>query len=102
MTAPGENLEFYPSTHYKKKVSGAPVIEAAVEAAIGNGAYSAVAVAGPVREMLVLAGAATVVVFFARRGNSIGLIGIFQADEDSLIKRKRAELKKLFGKEGRP
>ena len=96
MVAPGDNLDFHGSPAYLSRIKEVPEIHAAVLAALKNHPLSGTVVAGRAKELRIEAGGRVYAVFIARRGNSIGLIGIYDGSDAEAIEAKRRDLRILF------
>ena len=100
MTATGDHLDFFAAPHYRAVASGVAGLHERVQAAIRN-RPDGLLVAGPVRELTLALGGRRYMVFYVRRGQSIGLTAVFEAEDVLGLAQRRDELVRLFGKGGR-
>ena len=104
MVAPGKNLEFGESCYYTLKMESAPLLSNRIIEYLKSWPNSGTAICGGMREFEFSDELQVYAVIFARRGQILKLLDIFEIPEEALaLESYREEARKIFciDKQGR-
>jgi hypothetical protein len=100
MTAPGKNLEFFESRFYSSKIAPAPELANEITQYLENRPNGGVPFVAAVRILELKSRARDYTVIFARSGQRISLMNIFEGSSRSALNDYLRGIRDAFGQKG--
>jgi hypothetical protein len=96
MIAPGDNLEFLASLHFRGRVRAAPEVKEAVKQVLRRDPRAGVSVCGNIKELAFVEESRLYVVLFGRRNNNIFFMYLFDGDQKAELEATKEDIQERY------